>query len=74
MASDCTNRRIITLAEWEAVKESEVDKDDEGDLEKTQEELIVKANEGDMLPLEQTWTEPKEDTKKNKDFTLVTYF
>jgi len=46
------------------MKEPEIDKDDEHDLEKTQEELIVKAYEGDMLPLEQTWTKPEEDTEK----------
>ena len=62
MASDCTNRRI----EWEVVKESEIDKDDDGDLEETQEEIIVKADKDDMLLFEQTWTElePKEDAKK----------
>ena len=26
----------------------------------------MKANEGDMLPLDLTWTEPKEDTKKQR--------
>ena len=47
------------------MKESEIDKDDEGNLEETQEELIAKPDEGDMPPLEQTWVNQKKIQKKH---------
>ena len=56
------------------MKESEIDEGDVGDLEETQEELIVKADEGEMLPLEQTWTEPKDNKKKKQSFCFSNTF
>jgi len=42
---------VITLAEWEAVKEHEIEKENEkyveGDLEETQEEVKKDADEGE---------------------------
>jgi len=50
LASDCTNRSIVTLAEWNAVEEE--NKENDGDnFEETLEEIIVEVDEGDMLTL-----------------------
>jgi len=46
------------------MKVSEIDKDDEGDLEETPEELIVKADEADMLLLRRNLSNLKEDEDK----------
>ena len=61
LALDCTNRRFITLDEWEAVKEHGIEEDNKGDLKETLEKIVVKADEGDMLLLERTRNSPKED-------------
>ena len=48
MAADCPNRRLITLAEWDAVKEDIVEEETE---EEVQEQVEIPADEGDMLEL-----------------------
>jgi len=51
---DCPSRKVITLAEWAAVKEfEEEEKEDdfEDNLEETQEELVEEADGGEMLVL-----------------------
>jgi len=47
IASDCTNRRVVTLAEWESLKEEE----EEGSIEERHEEVVIQAEEGDMVYL-----------------------
>jgi len=55
IASECPNRRIISLVEWEANKE-EVEKEDRMLClrEEDREEVVVVADEGEMLLLERT--------------------
>ena len=38
IATDCPNRKVITLAEWEAVKEEEKDVESQEELEGDEEE------------------------------------
>jgi len=53
---DCTNRRLATLAEWKVVEEAKLEeekKENVGDeLEETMEEIVVEADEGEMLTLD----------------------
>ena len=54
ITADCTNRRVITLAEWDAVKEevSEEEKEESIEaIEEEEEEIIAEADEGEMLVL-----------------------
>ena len=55
IASDCSNHKVITLAEWAAMKkvfeEEEKEDDFEDDLKETQEEVLEEADEGEMLLL-----------------------
>ena len=55
IASDCPNRKPITLSEWSVVKkvfeEEEKEDDYEDELEETQEELVEEADEGELLVL-----------------------
>jgi len=54
VAADCPNRRVITLAEWDAVKEEvvEEEKDESVEtLEEEEEEVIDEADEAEMLVL-----------------------
>ena len=55
IASECPNRKVITLAEWAAVKEDfeEEDKacESEPEFEETQNEVIEEADEGELLVL-----------------------
>jgi len=50
LASDCTNRKIVTLAERKAVEEAELEEENEenvgDDLKQTSEEITVKEDEG----------------------------
>ena len=56
IASDCPNRRIITLAERDAIgeedKEEEQKEDEEEEQEYEQEEVVKVADEGEMLVLQ----------------------
>ena len=55
IASDCPNRRIITLAEWDTVreedKEEEQKEDEEEEHEDEQEEVVEAVDEEEMLVL-----------------------
>ena len=54
MAADCTNRRAITLAEWNAVKGDMVKEEEEVQIEppeEEEEEIIVEPDKGEMLVL-----------------------
>jgi len=52
---NCTNRRIVTLAEWKVVEGAKLEEENEenvgDDLEETLEEILVKEDEGEMLTL-----------------------
>jgi len=52
---DCSNHKVITLAEWEAIKKEEKDikpeEKLEGDEEECQEECLTEPDEGEMLVL-----------------------
>jgi len=51
LAPDCTNTRIVTLAEWEAIKEEEIEEEKEKEVMENIEEVKVKADDGEMLNL-----------------------
>ena len=54
IAADCTNRRAITLAEWNAVRGDVVKEEEEVQIEPPEEEeedVIVEPDEGEMLVL-----------------------
>jgi len=52
---DCPNLKVITLAEWEVVKEIEIEEEENEDLvddqEENQEEVEKEADEGEMVVL-----------------------
>ena len=57
IASDCPNRRIISLAEWEANKEEEEEEDHVlSMMEEEQEEVVEEAVEGELLVLRRAMT------------------
>ena len=82
-SADCTNRRVITLTDWEGM-ENEEETDETMREEQQQEEIVVYAVEGDMLKSKpflniqksnihpifkaQTTSSPKE-WQKDKSFT-----
>jgi len=54
IAADCPNQRVITLMEWDAVKEDMVEEEKEEQVEPSEEEeeeIIVEPDEGEMLVL-----------------------
>jgi len=55
IASECPNRKIITLAEWDVIKEAEVEGEKEVHLmeeqDESQEEVVQEADKGEMLVL-----------------------
>ena len=63
IASDCPNRKVITLAEWATVKEEfeEEEKEDdfEDELEETQEEVVEEIDEVEMLVLRRVLSNQK---------------
>ena len=56
IASDCPNRRIMTLAEWDAIrkedKEEEQKEDEEEEQEDEHEEVVEVTDEEEMLVLQ----------------------
>jgi len=55
IASECPNRKVITLAEWATVmedfEEEEKECESEPQLEETQDKVIEEADEGELLVL-----------------------
>ena len=53
IATNCPNRRVITLAEWYALRENDIEEEQkeeiEDELEDKQEEVKEAADEGEML-------------------------
>jgi len=52
IATDCTNQKVINLAEWKSMEEEDIEKENkgeiEGNLEETLEEVEEEENEGAM--------------------------
>ena len=63
IASNCPNRKVISLAEWSAEKEEfeEEEKEDdyENKLEETQEEVVEEADVGELLVLRRVLSNQK---------------
>ena len=59
MASEYPNRRIISLAEWEACKEEEKNEEKEVYFIEVQEEVVEEANERELLVLRRAWNSQK---------------
>ena len=54
LASDCPNRKVISLGEWESVKQEEKKEEDEETVEEEEESLeeeVTGVDEGEMLVL-----------------------
>ena len=69
LASDCPNRRIISLADWEANKEEE---EKEGRMlcsreEAQEEEVVVVADEGEMLMLRRVMSGSQEEEEEQSE-------
>ena len=72
IASECPNRKVITLAEWTVVKEDfeegENDVKSEQELEETQEGVVEEANEGELLVLRRVLSNERgvrDETREN---------
>ena len=76
ITSKCPNRRIISLAEWEANKEEEEEEDRVLCLqEEEQEEVVEEVDEGELLVLRRTLSNikgAKEDQRENIFHTRCT--
>jgi len=63
IASECPNRKVITLAEWTAVKEDFEEQENgvesELEAEETQDEVIEEADEGELLVLRRVLSNQK---------------
>jgi len=71
LASDCTNRRYVTLAEWKAKEEVELEEEREEDEGEDLEEIEIEADEGDMLTLD-TYPHPPKG-KENQSILFMTF-
>ena len=68
IASECPNRRIISLAEWEANKEEEEKEDHVLCLrEEDQEEVVKVADEGELLVLRRVMSGHKEEKEEQSE-------
>ena len=72
IAADCPNRRVITLAEWDAVKEKVTEEEKEESVEATEEEeeIIAEADEGEMLVLRRVLSCQKGEQEKQRENIL----
>jgi len=70
ITADCPNRRVITLAEWDAVKEEVVEEEKEKDIEspkEEEEEVITEANEGEMLVLRRALNSQRSENEEQRE-------
>ena len=68
IASEGPNRRIISLAEWEASKKEEEEEDREICLmEEDQEEVVEEANDGELLVLRRALSSLKGDKEEQRE-------
>jgi len=65
---ECPNRRIVSLAEWQANKEEE---EEEARVlclrEEEQEEVVAEADEGELLVLRRTLSGLKGDKEEQRE-------
>jgi len=66
IASECPNRRIISLAEWEVSKEEEEEGEDHA-LEEDSEEVVEEADEGELLVLRRALNGRKSDQEDQRE-------
>ena len=71
LALDYTNRRYITLAEWKANEEVELEEKKEEDEGDDLEEIEIEADEGEMLTLD-TYPHPPKG-KENQSILFMTF-
>jgi len=68
IASECPNRRIISLAEWETNKEEEEEEDRVLCLmEEDQEEVVEEADDGKLLVIRRALSGLKDDKEEQKE-------
>ena len=70
IASDCPNRKVITLAEWTNVKEvfeEEHEEEEEPESEEAQEEVEEGADDGEMLVLRRVLNGQKNTKDEQRD-------
>ena len=72
IASECPNRRIISLAKWEANKEEEEEDDRrlclvEEDQEEDVEEIVEEADDGEMLVIRRALSGLKGDKEEQRE-------
>jgi len=66
----CPNRTVITLAEWDAVKEEVAEEEKEESVEATEEgeeQIIAKADEGKMLVLRSALSSQKREQEEQRE-------
>ena len=66
----CPNRRVITLAEWDAVKEEVAEEEKEETIEaneEEEEEIIAKADESEMLVLRREPSSQKGEQEEQRE-------
>jgi len=70
IAADCPIHRVITLAEWDAVKEEVAEKEKEefiGASEEEKEEITAEADEGEMLVLQRAPSSQKGEQEAQRE-------
>jgi len=67
IALKCPNRRVISLAEWEANKEEEEEEDRVVCLMEDQEEVVEEADEGELLVLGRALSNLKGDKEEQRE-------
>ena len=75
IASECPNRRIISLAEWDTSREEEEEEEKELYLMEEQEEVVEEADEGELLVLRRALSSQKgalEEQRENIFHTRCT--
>jgi len=64
IASECPNRRIISLAKWEACREEEEEEEKEVYFIEEQEEVVEEEDEGELLVLRKPFSSQKGDLEE----------
>jgi len=69
IAADCPNRKVVTLAEWESLKEEEEEEPEEETEEEasTHEEVVEQADEGEMLVLRRALNVQKSEKDEQRE-------
>ena len=68
ITANCPNWRVITLEKWDAVKEKVVeDKEDVESLEEEEDEIIAKADQGELLVLRRALNSQKNEKEEKRE-------